>query len=78
MIGGITKRCSGPGEREEIAWRKNVIGIHESSQKALRIMQVTTIMVVILIAWCLVTILQRGFQRARKLTHARTSSRWAG
>ena len=43
-------------------WRKNVIGIHESSQKALRIMQVTTIMVVILIAWCLVTILQRGFQ----------------
>lgn len=43
-------------------WRKNVIGIRESSQKALRIMQVTTIMVVILISWCLVTILQRGFQ----------------
>ena len=30
-------------------WRKNTIGIHESSQKALRIMQVTTVMVVILI-----------------------------
>jgi amino acid transporter len=43
-------------------WRKNVIGIHESSQKALRIMQVTTVMVVILIAWCLYTILTRGYQ----------------
>jgi amino acid transporter len=42
-------------------WRKNVIGMHESSQKALRIMQLTTVMVVILIAWCLLTILLRGF-----------------
>jgi amino acid transporter/nucleotide-binding universal stress UspA family protein len=42
-------------------WRKNVIGMHESSQKALRIMQLTTLMVVILIVWCTVTILQRGF-----------------
>src|SRR5512136_2894225 len=42
-------------------WRKNIIGIHESSQKALRIMQLTTIMVVVLIIWCIVTVLQRGF-----------------
>jgi amino acid transporter len=42
-------------------WRKNVIGIHESSQKALRIMQITSVMVVILIVWCIITILQRGF-----------------
>jgi amino acid transporter len=42
-------------------WRKNIIGIHESSQKALRIMQLTTVMVVILIVWCIITILQRGF-----------------
>ncbi len=42
-------------------WRKNVIGIHESSKKALWIMQITTVMVVILIVWCIVTILQRGF-----------------
>lgn len=42
-------------------WRKNIIGIHESSQKALRIMQLTTAMVVILIVWCIVTILQRGY-----------------
>jgi amino acid transporter len=41
-------------------WRKNIIGIHESSQKALRIMQVTTVMIVILIIWCVITILQRG------------------
>ena len=39
-------------------WRKNIIGIHESSEKALRIMQITTVMVVILIVWCLATISQ--------------------
>ena len=42
-------------------WRKNVIGMHESSQKALRIMQFTTVMVVILIGWSLFTILHRGY-----------------
>src|ERR1019366_8427917 len=31
--------------------------MHESSEKALRIMQVTTVMVVILIAWCCLTLL---------------------
>jgi amino acid transporter len=43
-------------------WRKNIIGIHESSTKALRIMQVTTVMVVILIVWCLATIFTKGYQ----------------
>jgi amino acid transporter len=43
-------------------WRKNIIGIHESSTKALRIMQITTVMVVILIAWCILTILKNGSQ----------------
>jgi amino acid transporter/nucleotide-binding universal stress UspA family protein len=43
-------------------WRKNIIGLHESSQKALRIMQLTTVMVVILIVWCLATIFLRGYQ----------------
>jgi len=42
-------------------WRKNVIGIHESSEKALRIMQITTAMVVILIVWCVATILKNGY-----------------
>ena len=43
-------------------WRKNIIGIQESSEKALRIMQITSVMVVILIAWCLVTIFRHGYQ----------------
>src|SRR5581483_7792445 len=42
-------------------WRKNIIGIHESSEKALRIMQITTVMVVILIVWCIVTIAKHGY-----------------
>ena len=42
-------------------WRKNIIGLHESSEKALRIMQITTVMVVILIVWCLATILKNGY-----------------
>jgi amino acid transporter/nucleotide-binding universal stress UspA family protein len=42
-------------------WRKNVIGMHESSQKALRIMQLTTVMVVLLVSWCLITIAVKGW-----------------
>lgn len=41
-------------------WRMNVKGIHESSGKALRIMQITTLMVVILLIWCPITLLVRG------------------
>src|ERR1043166_7669880 len=37
-------------------WRINIIGIHESSQTALRIMQLTTIMGVGVIVWSLVTL----------------------
>jgi amino acid transporter len=43
-------------------WTQNTIGIRESSGKALRIMQITTVMVVILIAWCLATIWKHGYQ----------------
>ncbi len=43
-------------------WHSNRIGIPFSSTKALRIMQVTTVMVVILIVWCLVTIFSTGYQ----------------
>ncbi|MGA3125112.1 MAG: APC family permease [Candidatus Korobacteraceae bacterium] len=38
-------------------WWKNIQGMHESSEKALRIMQITTVMVVMLIVWCLVTLM---------------------
>lgn len=43
-------------------WRKNIMGMHESSIKALRIMQITTVMVVILIGWSLLTMLVHGYQ----------------
>jgi len=37
-------------------WWKNTQGIHESSEQALRIMQITTVMVVVLIIWCVITL----------------------
>ena len=43
-------------------WYTNRIGVPFSSTRALRIMQATTIMVVILIVWCVYTILTKGFQ----------------
>jgi amino acid transporter len=51
-------------------WRKNIIGLHESSEKALRIMQITTVMVVILIGWCLFTVLKGGGQAVPLPTRA--------
>src|SRR6202011_2935077 len=42
-------------------WWENIKGIPESSEKALRIMYVTTVMVVIMIVWCLYTLSVRGF-----------------
>src|SRR5213080_3133496 len=41
-------------------WRQNIKGLHESSERALRIMQITTVMVVLVIIWCVVTVLMRG------------------
>ena len=41
-------------------WWQNIKGIHESSGKALRIMQITTVMVVVLLIWCPLTILLHG------------------
>jgi len=43
-------------------WWKNIQGIHESSSTAVRIMVVTTVMVVILLVWCTVTVLHGPFQ----------------
>jgi amino acid transporter len=40
-------------------WWQNIKGIEESSEKALRIMQITTVMVVILLSWAGVTLLVR-------------------
>ena len=41
-------------------WRKNIIGIEESSEKALRIFQVTSVLAVVLFVWSIVTISIRG------------------
>ena len=43
-------------------WWKNTQGMHESSQKAVQIMAITTVMVVILIIWCVVTLFHVPFQ----------------
>src|SRR5258708_37761902 len=44
-------------------WWRNTRGIHESSDDALRIMYVTTVMVVLLVGWCTFTILTRPSAR---------------
>jgi amino acid transporter len=41
-------------------WWSNIKGMHESSGKALRIMQITTVMVVAFLIWCPITMLLRG------------------
>src|SRR5262245_5176625 len=41
-------------------WWYNIKGLHESSTKALRIMQVTTLMVVMFLVWCTITLITRG------------------
>src|SRR5262245_44338068 len=47
---GVTAHC----------WRTNIKGIHESSGKALVIMEITTVMVVMFLIWCTVTLLKNG------------------
>ena len=63
-------------------WRKNIQGIHESSQKAVQIMVITTVMVVILIVWCSITILRAPIHLPPSPFHAgrfpSTGNRWAG
>ncbi len=41
-------------------WWENIKGIPESSEKALRIMYVTTVMVVMMVAWCCYTLWVKG------------------
>jgi amino acid transporter len=41
-------------------WWTNIKGVPESSGKALRIMQITTVMVVVLLIWCPLTLALRG------------------
>ncbi len=41
-------------------WWRNTRGLHESSDDALKIMKITTVMVVMLVVWCVVTLIVRG------------------
>jgi amino acid transporter len=41
-------------------WWRNIQGIHESSDDALRVMKITTVMVVILLVWCGFTLAVQG------------------
>src|SRR5437016_2154192 len=41
-------------------WWQNTKGIEESSDKALRVMQITTVMVVILLCWSVITLAKTG------------------
>jgi amino acid transporter len=61
-------------------WRMNLVGIEESSSKALTIMKVACIMVVALIVWGAVTIFMRGGQLAPApdLRHMKFSSEALG
>ncbi len=43
-------------------WWTNTVGIPFSSTRALRVMQITTVMVVLLVGWCLLTIALKGYQ----------------
>jgi amino acid transporter len=43
-------------------WWENTKGIHESSEKSLRVMQITTVMVVLLLGWSAITLLKVGYQ----------------
>ncbi len=51
-------------------WWKNTQGMHESSQKALQIMAITTVMVVILLIWCAITVLRSPIQLPPNPLHA--------
>ncbi len=62
-------------------WWENIKGIPESSEKALRIMYVTTLMVAIMIVWCAATLWVRGahlppLPRLSNLAYAPDSLGW--
>jgi amino acid transporter/nucleotide-binding universal stress UspA family protein len=62
-------------------WWQNTKGIHESSDKAMKIMKITTVMVVILIFWCLYTVLKIGahippLPHVDNMLHSKESLGW--
>ncbi len=58
-------------------WWTNLKGIHESSGKALRIMQITTVLAVMLLIWCPLTLLIQG-PKATPLAPIATNLHFSG
>jgi hypothetical protein len=56
-------------------WHQNILGIEESSDKAMKIMGVTTVMIVVMIVWCGLTIWQRGATLPPFELHAAAATR---
>jgi len=48
-------------------WWNNIKGMHESSGKALRIMQITTVMVAMFLVWGILTLITRGYAQVPPL-----------
>jgi amino acid transporter len=62
-------------------WWQNIQGIHESSERAMQIMKITTVMVVVLIIWCLITLAKHPqplppLPSAGNMHHDRESLGW--
>ncbi|HEY7428761.1 MAG TPA: APC family permease, partial [Gemmataceae bacterium] len=55
-------------------FRKNIVGIHESSEKALKIMILTTIMGVVMLTWCGVTLAVNGPAKSKTTDERNTVS----
>ena len=56
QLRGELRRSKAEYEETVANYRQNVLGIHESSDKALKIMLAATLMAIIMIAWCAVII----------------------
>ncbi len=62
-------------------WWKNIQGIRESSDRAMQIMKITTVMVVMLIVWCLITLFKHPaplppLPSAAPIPHSRETLGW--
>ena len=67
-------RSSSPSPITLYFFRQNIIGIHESSDKALKIMIATTVMAVVILVWCGVTLWVRGGPVNRRALPARPAA----
>ena len=78
----IPSRPSLPSWSRSISGGRTSQGIHESSERALQIMKITTVMVVMLIVWCLITLFKHRRASCRRCRLPppciTTRSRWAG